>query len=293
MDFYHISKNRYRRFGTPYQFKVHSKEEIINNISRYNGERDIYLSISEFEDIEEFTLIIPLFVALDFDADNLEDAKKEMEIVVEWCDNNNLEYEVHDSGRKGYHIIISLFTTIPADNICFRGFYNFLIKEFDLKTLDSKCFEVMRIIRVPNTINIKSGKECKIIKFNVGNKLNLQEYRNYCYSPESEYTTFFENQTDNFKFPFPYYSPCIDNLINASDVSHEVRWIWVKIMQGRGFDSDEIYNMAKEMKWSDFNASYTRYQINYTMKKTVSISCDFLDKLGICDKSKCPLRKKS
>jgi len=294
IDFFHISANRYRFFGTPLQFRVFSEEDISNNIAIYNGKKDCFLSISEFESFGNAILSIPMFLPMDFDIDkghNKSDVLDDVNATISWLKSKHLSYMLHDSGSKGWHVLPVLFTTIPADNNQLRGFYNFIVNELDISTLDSVCFEVRRLMRIPQTINIKSGKMCTEIETYEGQKLDLFRYTNIIKDTTCTYRS--NTSNDIFKFPFPYISPCIDNKINQLDVSHDVRWVWVKLMQGRGYGADEIFDAASKMLWSDFNASYTRNQINYTMSKTVTISCDFIKSLGLCDDKKCPLRKKN
>ena len=294
MDFFHISTNRYRFFGTPHQFKVFSKQDISDNITKYNSVKDCFLSVAEFESFGNAILAIPMFLPMDFDTDKnhtKSDVLDDVNATISWLKSNQISYMLHDSGSKGWHVLPNLFTTIPADNNQLRSFYNFIVNELDLSTLDSVCFEVRRLMRIPQTINIKSGKMCSEIETYEGNKLDLFRYTNII--KDTTYTYRSDTSNDIFKFPFPYISPCIDSKINQLDVDHTVRWVWVKLLQGRGYSAEEIFNNASKMLWSDFNAAYTRNQINYTMSKTVTISCDYIKSLGLCDDKECPLRKKN
>lgn len=294
-DFFYISPNRWRSFGIPQQFKVYNRKDILDNIQKYNTYKDCYLSISEHEQIGLVTLTIPLFLAMDFDASNsytITDAYIDALKVRRWLIDNDISYMFNFSGAKGWHIIVPLHRVIIANNSQFKAFYNFIKNKLDLPTLDPKVFEVQRIIRIPTTINMKSGKECCTIEIREGRKLNLFEYSD---NENSFSNTGIESSNKNedvFYFPHSEYSPCIEELICKEEVPHDIRWMWVKLMRNYGHSPNEILESAKEMPWSDFNESKTRYYIKYNMTHFATISCGYIISLGLCLGDKCPFKFK-
>ena len=109
LDFLRVSKESYRRFGTPVQFKVYSKEEILSLIERFGKTHNCYLSISEHDKSGN---TIPLFYPMDFDGTDLNLVEEECRIVLNWLDGINLAYIFNFSGSKVYHILLPLTNTI-------------------------------------------------------------------------------------------------------------------------------------------------------------------------------------
>ena len=303
IDFLSVGIGRFRKFGFPFQFKTSSRREIENAIQKYNGIADCYLSISEHQEIDGYVYTFPLFYLMDFDvttSSNLSDVENEVAISLNWLEDNNLNYQLDFSGR-GYHILIELSQKEKISNMDFRNFYQYIINRLNLKTLDPMCSEIMRIKRLPETINMKSGKLCCTLLRHNGGVLNLftyiedTEYKNN----ESYYEVKdYECSTGESKFIFPFDTnfkmPCIYDAINKADVNHVVRWFWVLLQQRKGKSFKEIFEETKLMGWEDWNAEKTSYQISYTMQNNYLLRCrsrrDEDDKYGICT-DECPLRK--
>lgn len=293
INFLSLSPGRYRRFGTPSQFKVYSQKEIEEAIRKYNGILDCYLSLSEHEIMGSTIFTIPLFLAMDFDSSEnytLQDTEKEARMAMEWLQSRGISYLFNFSGG-GHHIIIPLYTTIPANNIQFKLFYKFITNEIRFHTLDSKCFEIMRILRIPETINMKNGRLCKTLEEFEGDKLNLFEFGNPDNaSLEIECRNFQKKETICY-FPHSLYS-CLDELVKNKEAGDSERWMWVHALKGRGLSIDEMMDSIKELNWSDFNESKTRYYLEYAMKRGCTISCSLIKSYGLCLEENCPYKKK-
>jgi len=290
LDFLRVSKESYRRFGTPVQFKVYSEGEILSLIERFGRTHNCYLSIAEHDKSGN---TIPLFYPMDFDGTDLNLVEEECRRVLNWLDAVNLAYIFNFSGFKGYHILLPLTNTILFDNQDFRFFYFYIKELFKLKYLDSHCAEVKRIIRIPNTINLKSNLLCRTIKIKHGNKLNIFDYQSERENLDRQETRKYAlgedfsgspslDSSNHYDYPFPYDAPCIFSRINKEEVEHNVRWIWVKILQGLGYSARDIFEFACQLKWSDFEPNKTIYQIEYTMQKPVWLSCKLIKNLGLC-----------
>lgn len=301
LDLLYVTPNFYRQFGyqtytstnglKPYRFKrlyLYSKAEILNVVHKLNGICDCYISLSEYKVIDSKLVVIPRFFLIDFDKGNgfdFNDVDDDVSTTTDWLEDNKISYVLNRSGAKGYHVLVPLYFTVPATNLNFKSFHNYIRSHLKLKTIDNKCAEIMRVFRIPNTINMKSGKICKTVDIFEANKLNIVEYNTQnhkniqyenCHSGENHYG-----------FPFPYVAPCIDSKINNDDVSHDVRWIWTKIQQGKGKSFEQIFNEARRMKWSDYDEDITKYQISYTLKSPCTISCRLIKEKGLCLGNKC------
>ena len=285
-NFLSFSKYRYRYFGNPNQFKVKSEDELIEAIENNNGYKDCFLSIAEFDDAGN---IFPIWFFIDLDGDYdavNDDAVK----ILNFLEEKDLNYTCDVSGYKGIHILIELDPFIFVNNRIFKKFGRFLQSELNLKTIDSHCFDIRRLKRIPGTVNPKSGKLCSTFLKREGKYLNIYDYLPL--NDEEYIDSCLTNTTskDIVRFPFNCSSfdpPCIFKQVKKPEVDHKIRWMYVKILQERGLNFSEIYNACKSCGWSDFDSQITAYQIKYTMERNYLIRC----KRDIC-LSSCPLRKR-
>jgi len=282
-DFLSFTKYRYRYFGNPNQFKVRNKEELIEAIENNNGYKDCFLSIAEFDSIGN---IIPIWFFIDLDG-NYDSVNDDAVKILNFLEGENLNYTTDVSGYKGIHILIELDPFITVNNHTFKKFGRFLQSKLELKTIDSHCFDIRRLKRIPGTVNIKSGRLCTTFLKREGKLLNIYDYLdNFEDDIKCGVNILSE---DAVRFPFNITSfnpPCIFNRVKNKEVDHKIRWMYVKILQERGLNFNEIYNQCKSCGWSDFDSHITAYQIKYTMERNYVINC----KRDIC-LSSCPLRK--
>ena len=295
IDFLSVGFNRFRKFGYPLQFKIYSRDEITNAIQKYNGIADCFLSISEHQEINGLIRTFPLFYLMDFDLTNsysLLDIETEVAVALNWLEDNNLNYQLDFSGR-GYHILIELSQRKRIHNIHFRNFYYYIINHLDLKTLDPMCSEIMRIKRIPETVNLKSNKLCTTLLKHEGDPLDIFDFiENVKYkNNEFEYEVKdYSCSTGESKFVFPFdtgYAPCIFDEVKNAHVEHFVRWRFVKLLQYQGYSAKEIFDECKKCGWEDFEPSYTERQILFTLPRSYTLRCN----KQICIDDKCPLRK--
>lgn len=292
LDFLTCRLDRYRSFGIPNQFPVKNRDEIINNIQRYNNQKDVFLSICEYD---AFGNIFPLWFFIDLDSIDRnqdlvnEDASK----ILNWIEKNDLTFMMDESGHKGLHFLLELNPDYRYYNNQFRAFYFFLLNNLDLKTIDSTCCETKRLCRVPETINMKSGKLCCTLIEQEGKSLNIFDYidndddefdkcdyevKNYSYS----------RGESKLVFPFDVmFAPCIFDEVRNVEVEHYIRWRFVKLLQFQGYSVKEIFDECKSCGWGDFSPSLTESQIQFTLPRSYTLKCN----KQICLNDSCPLRK--
>jgi len=290
-DFLSVGLGRYRKFGMPFQFPVRNQREIFAAIEKHNGVNDCFISISEYQQIGNREIAFPLYFPCDLDAkDNNqnvvnEDATK----IIRWCIDHQTSFLLHESGHKGLHVLIPLDLSIVLTSQHFKAFMEYLISELDLKTIDPVCAEIKRLIRIPNTINMKSGRFCTPLGTYEANDLDINQFiKNDLKLFECDFGSSINqigSQRRCFE-PFFSFHPCIDKLICNADVDHIVRVTWVKLCQLHGMSEEEIFNQASKMGWSDFDPAKTAYQIRYTMNQHFSICC----KKEYCI-DECPFRR--
>jgi hypothetical protein len=290
-DFLSIGLGRYRKFGMPYQFPVRNQREIVAAIEKHNGINDCFISISEYQQIDNREIVFPLYFPCDLDAQDKnqkivnEDATK----ITRWCFEHQISFLLHESGYKGLHILIPLDLSIVLTSQHFKAFLEYLISELNLKTIDPVCAETKRLIRIPNTINMKSGQLCTSLGIHEANDLDINDFIKNNLKPfECAFGSSINQIGSKVRCMEPFFSfhPGIDKLICDADVAHVVRVTWVKLCQMHGMTEKEIFNRASMMGWSDFDPAKTAYQIRYTMNQMFSISC----KMEYCI-DECPFRR--
>lgn len=290
-DFLSVYLGHYRKFGMPYQFPVRNQREIVAAIEKHNGVNDCFISISEYQQIDNREIVYPLYFPCDLDAtdDNQKIVNEDATKIRSWCIEHQISFLLHESGHKGLHILMPLDLSIILTSQHFKAFLEYLISELDLKTIDPVCAEIKRLIRIPNTINMKSGRFCTSLEIYEANDLNINEFiRNDLKQFECNFGSSINQIGTSTKCMEPFFSfhPGIDKLICNDDVDHIVRVTWVKLCQLHGMTEEEIFKEASNMGWSDFDPAKTTYQICYTMNQDFSISC----KKEYCIEE-CPFRR--
>lgn len=139
---------------------VKNKKEFIDWVNTYNGKMNCYTTVYDFEIVNENTKIDSSVVLdrmfLDFDAhgEPLENAHRDFMSVGKKLSSSNIMFNAYFSG-KGFHIIAH--GERVNDIRCIQQYYTELAK--DHPTLDRTGIQTNRLRRVPNTLNLSSGKE--------------------------------------------------------------------------------------------------------------------------------------
>lgn len=292
IDFLSVGIGKIRYFGNPFQVPIKSKDELIAKIIENNNHRDCFVSLCE---VDKDGNIFSLFFLVDLDSKdgNQDLVNSDAAKILNWCEKNNVTYICDESGHKGIHVLMELNQTHRYHNNHFKDFYYYLLNELKLKTIDSCCCEVRRLCRIPETIHPISKKLCCTLLKYEGEPLNLFDFiENVKYkNNEFEYEVKdYSCSTGESKFIFPFDTdfkmPCIFEELKQGETSHKSRWMWVKLMQFKGYSFKEIFDLAKKFNWNDFSSDITSYQISYTLSNNYTIKCS----KDIC-KNECKLRK--
>ena len=278
MKLTHIPFGSYRMFGNPIQMRVYTQEQLAERIDENNGVRDCYLSISCYDSNGHPH---PLFFPIDLDGSGAkEDAKK----ILTYLQDYDLNYYFIFSGAKGYHFQIPVIGT--PTKFDFMNFANLIRKELRLKTMDMRVSQdLKRLMRIPNTMNMKSGKLCEIIDiYDSGIHLFLPYF--------SQWNSREELQNIKLEFDTPVRSdllhpfPCLEKLIHLKEPPHIIRVAFVIYRSKQGRRPDEIFQELESMNWRDWNPRLTQYQIRHILRKNYGLSCGMLKEY--CLKEECP-----
>lgn len=163
-------------------------EEIARFRNDYNN-TDIYecvYSYSNKDKIDESLLYGPLYFDLDGDIHNDFEALRHDAIsIVTYFTNEfglkNEEINVYFSGAKGFHIIISPFVLgiDPSSNLneIYKAWANYLYETHNIKSLDLKIYDKRRLLRLPGSINSKTGLYKVLVPFKLLCKITEEELR--------------------------------------------------------------------------------------------------------------------
>jgi hypothetical protein len=166
---------RYRMFyaaGGHHQ-SVPDQPSAVSALVDKNSGVDCYLSLNLYNTEGEGQAYDYVF---DFDSPSLESAEFDARRLCEYLESEGVSHLLVCSGSKGYHVRVA-HTDVSAPEhamagrIC-REFQRRLKERLSLTTLDWQIHNSRRLMRIPGTINSKSGKECRVLHGYVGpNKL--------------------------------------------------------------------------------------------------------------------------
>ena len=161
---YTINGNKY--FGR----KIYVSPAKITSVRDKFNNTDVYSTLFTYdnEKQEDSNLFGPLYLDLDMNFDCEEDYKKlkfDLNLII-----TSLESDfgitkdcinIYFSGNKGFHIIIApTVFNIKADNklnVYYKAIAEQLNKSTIYKIIDTRIYDCKRLIRLPNSINAKSG----------------------------------------------------------------------------------------------------------------------------------------
>lgn len=150
----------------PESFKTQIQTRITNLSSQ-----DSFLGYTPTEEISAPYLIF------DIDSDNLEEARKQAITLIEAIKDLVCEYRgpnkplkkhkislgIVFSGSKGFHVYVPVGVQAPELPAFFKKIATVIKYRYSLNCLDTKIYDPERVIRVPGTVNHKSGELCCVI----------------------------------------------------------------------------------------------------------------------------------
>tara|TARA_R100001510_G_scaffold57640_1_gene66594 strand:- start:19 stop:1008 length:990 start_codon:yes stop_codon:yes gene_type:complete len=143
--------------------KVLTKNDYSNFVNSHNNRTNVYTTVYDFEEFSETTAIDASVVLnrifLDFDAheQKLEEAYRDVEIIMGMVKDEDLMHTLFFSGR-GFHLFIEGERTNDIRNIqaYFKVVKEFLRNGGGGSSLDDRVGQATRLRRVPNTVNMAS-----------------------------------------------------------------------------------------------------------------------------------------
>lgn len=311
-DFY--PRGYLRLFPDHKRLVANNRHDLINAL--YIG-KDLFVNIfSEFQRRErDYDLIV-----IDIDDENLDNSLLKLCLVSVRLKKAGINYfRVTFSGSKGFHVYIHF------ENTRLSNYRNAIMGFLDsigvLSLADTQSIEPNRVIRIPYTINTKTGYRSFVIgdqneidkirsiedivsrskqdfsmqklypfDTNVGLGIRIAQFDSTDLSHGKQI-----DPSSSVLKDFKDYPPCMKRLVsmatdetNPVDLNHSERTELAKFMVLIGKSDEEIAELYKKM--SDYKEGTTLYQITYLRGRGMKMSgCDKLTDMGICccDHDKC------
>lgn len=170
----------------------------VNNIRKRFNNKDCYISAFQYEtqDQESSNIIGPIYLDLDHELNNDEDLKIIQYDLVQCvsffrfqCGIPKEFISVYYSGCKGFHIIVpaEIFDIKPEHDLNLK--YKMIAAHIrdnttNYKTIDTRIYDRVRLFRMSNSINSKTGLYKVWIPYDFASKCNYQELREYASRPK-------------------------------------------------------------------------------------------------------------
>lgn len=269
-----------------------STEDVQRLMHFYNGVENCALSICAF--IEENPIL--LYVPFDFDSETIHVARDEAATLFQFLVNADYDVALHFSGCRGYHVIISVVPKVyTSEQLC--ACQEYFTDLFGLTTVDHQLFgDMMRRIRIPDTVNMKSKMPCMVVAHHNGKLLDLDEmFPDNGYGAVDVSFSDVAYAMDGDASTTKQQYPCLEKLIcdrdywienhprHSYEPSDFVRWSFICYRMWQGIKQEDVFNECKSFGWDDWDDSTTAYRIGQIYaKRYFPPSCDTIKRNGYC-----------
>ena len=164
---------------------------------------DVYATVMQYEDItnqNDTNLIGPMYIDLDLNFstnDEYQKLIKDLNLIVthlKFAYGIPSQYmKFYFTGKKGFHILIpsKIFNAKP--NKMLHMIYKEIAKELNehtiTKCVDTKIYDTKRLLRLPNSINSKSGKYKVPITYEQIQRFTYEDIQEYASKPKETVST--------------------------------------------------------------------------------------------------------
>ena len=140
-----------RYFGNPQQIRVRDFQHLQYLIAKYEGKAPLYIS----HNMHDFDQVLYTHMFFDFDGKGVENGLERAQEEVKRLYDHFYDYDkrITFSGQ-GFHLIVKfepLYTPVQKIDPKIKAYQKQLAKELNLTTLDLKCAQSTRLMRIPLT----------------------------------------------------------------------------------------------------------------------------------------------
>lgn len=332
-----IVNNEFKRYVyiKPKQYK--RKKNFIESCKHI----DVYQCTYEYQtdnpkDIETCKIYSPLYFDLDYDftEDTYKTIKEQTIRLILMLQSvffiNKEDIHIYFSGHKGFHVIVDPISIglIPLTqlNVIYKKIAIHFSKEYSISCIDTKIYDRKRLIRIPNTINSKSGLYKVPIPLSLLYKFNYKDILEYASSPkiDKQHKHVINNQSAyrfllvckqildilkekndhhnvhhaNIQIGVKQMAPCIKDLLCGGIIKGN-RNISASILANALYQIDHTTEEIKEImnEWNNSNDPplsrrelYTTIQSAHNMFLSgKKYGCTSIQDLGLCNPTKCKI----
>lgn len=186
--------NSQKIFGRKIYTSIDKKTEIRG---KFNN-TDVYATVFQYnkDDQNDSDLFGPMYLDLDMEFNSNEEYSKLKADLARIITYLNLQYDIpidyikfYFTGKKGFHLMIpaKVFNIKPDKDL--NVYYKIIAKELSENTIlpiiDIKIYDKKRLLRLPNSINGKTGLYKVPITYDNILKFTYEEIREYATSPKN------------------------------------------------------------------------------------------------------------
>lgn len=329
------NKNKKKKTFQRNIFTTMNKKKEIRD--KFNN-TDVYSTIFQYdnEDRTKSRLYGPMYLDLDLDIESdaaFEVLKDNLKLIVIAL---NKDYDIpidylrfYFSGKKGFHIFIptAVLGIEPEKklNIYYKAFAQEISKNAINNVIDLRIYDNKRLIRLPNSINSKSGLYKVPVTYDDILNFSYKEMKEYAKQPRKIqyekpqyvdkaakiFQSIKENviKTKNKKFTIPKnvdiskikWAPCIKNIFEegaSKGARNNTTVILASAIFQKGVEFDIAYQVL--CKWNDekVDPSLSENEFRATIESAYQLvqsgrryGCSSIKDMGLCTGETCSLNK--
>lgn len=142
-------------FIKPRRLKVYSQDDINYFVNIYNGKKDLYQTVYNYEDVIDINTAIVDKIFLDFDYKSDMKFLHDVRTVAQYLYDNDYLFYIRFSGN-GFHIFILLDNNkLKNPKNAIKNYVKFLHKKTKTESDPAVIGDLRRVVRIPNTLNLK------------------------------------------------------------------------------------------------------------------------------------------
>lgn len=279
-------------------------------IRRMNGKVSIYRSVHDFYDFPsaDTAIIKKFFFDFDYDSENPTKCLEDIQTLHEWLNKKKYGHSIFFSGR-GFHCFVkAMFSKTPKNaQVAIRKCFYSLMDSLDIRS--DSTYDIMRVARLPNTLNTKSKRFCIPLKENeiywnydeIANLAraprNIQNYINGGYLDLTKYDCFeFSedeiNKLDGIEIDeemdvnLSEFPPCVRNLFNKKILNYRERFIIILAFKELCYPQKVLVSFLKKIldPKKFYHCIYEENQVEYLYSRSDLFfpSCATLKGEGFC-----------
>jgi len=284
--------------------------EAIKLINLFNGKKDLYRSVYNFIDSPQGANALVDKVFFDFDPADGINPLSDLKKVVEYCVTNKISHASYFSGR-GFHLYIYVEKNFAFDylspNMAIRNFVNKMIDRLGVNPDRQVIGDLMRVSRLPNTMNTKTKLFCipitveEVLNYELddlkklgkkqrsidnlapGNKIDLKNFDEQT-GPKCtiSYTPKGVNCVD-FGDNIPH---CVKSALANGEPGYQQRYLIITALRDLAYSKEEVEEILKKYLSEEkfYHCVEEEAQLDYLFDRQELLfpSCDTIQAQGYC-----------